>query len=189
MTEPTSRDPKGSDFDRLNDIIRAHSRRFTILGIILICLGFLAILFPLIASIAAKTMVGWLFLLTGAAVLYNAFQARDWSSALWSGAIGVLHLAVGVYLAFFPLTGLVGLTLLVGLLFLVQGGFEAAIAINHRPRRGWVWLAISGAASFILGLLLIAGLPGTALWALGLLLGLNFVSSGVSFIALARSTD
>ncbi len=184
MIAPT---PLTPDSDNRDQIVRAHRGRFTVLGIILIVLGLLAILFPLIASIAAKTMVGWFFLFTGAAVLFNAFQARDWSSALWSGAVGVLHLAVGVYLAFFPLTGLVGLTLLVGIMFLVQGGFEAAIALQHRPRRGWVWLAFSGVASVILGVLLIAGLPGTALWALGLLLGLNFLTSGMSFIALARS--
>lgn len=187
MTDPDHRSPPAIDGDTLTRIVHEHRKRFTWLGVILIVLGVLAVLFPLIASITAKTMVGWFFLLTGASVLYHAFQARDWSSALWSGAVGVLHLAVGVYLAFFPLTGLIGLTLLVGVAFLVQGGFEGVMAMRHRPRPGWLWLGFSGLASVILGVLLIGGLPGTALWALGLLLGLNFLSSGLSFIALARS--
>ena len=85
------------------------------------------------------------------------------------------------------MTGLVGLTLLLGLVFLLQGGFEGGMALRHRPRKGWVWLAVSGMASFGLGFLLIVGLPGTALWAIGLMLGINLLSSGISYVALARS--
>lgn len=175
------------DPDRLIEAIRANRGRFTTLGVILVLLGLLAILFPLLASIAAKVMIGWVFLLTGAAVLWHAFQARDWGAALWSGLIGVLHLAAGVWLAFFPLTGLVGLTFLMGALFVVQGLVEGWIALSHRPRDGWLWLALSGLASLILGVLLIGGLPGTALWALGLMLGVNLLTSGFSFLVLARS--
>lgn len=173
--------------DSVLDSIRAHRQRFTWLGVALVVLGILAILFPLVASIAAKVLVGWFFLMVGAATLYHAFQTRGWQSTLWSALIGVLNLAVGVYLAFFPLTGLIGLTFLAGIMFLVQGALEETIAFQHRPRTGWLWLAFSGLASLILGVLLIAGLPGTALWAIGMLVGLNALSSGVSFIALARS--
>ncbi len=167
--------------------IKANRTRFTRLGYVLIFIGVLAILFPLVASIAAKLMVGWFFLLIGATVLYHAFETRDWQSTVWNALIGLLNLSVGVYLALFPMTGLVGLTLLAGMMFLAQGVFEGTIALQHRPRQGWVWLALSGLASVILGVMLIAGLPGTALWALGMLLGLNALTSGMSFIALARS--
>jgi uncharacterized membrane protein HdeD (DUF308 family) len=71
--------------------------------------------------------------------------------------------------------------------FLMQGAAEAAIAWQYRPRAGWVWLGISAAASVALGVILIAGLPETALWALGMFLGINLISSGVSFVALARA--
>ena len=155
--------------------------------VIMIVLGLLAVLFPLIASIAVKVMVGWLLLLTGAGLLYHAFHARQWRSALLSGLIGVLHLAAGVYLAFFPMTGLIGLTALMAVLFLIQGGVEVAIALQHREMPSWSWLMLSGVASGILGLLLLAGLPGTAAWALGLMLGLNFLTSGVSFLSLVQA--
>ncbi len=173
--------------DLVEAAIRENRDKFQRLGWILVVIGVLAILFPLVSSIAAKGLVGWLLLLSGAAMLYHAFQARTWGSALQSGAIGLVNLALGVYLAFFPLTGLVGLTLLLGLVFLLQGGFEGGMALRHRPRKGWVWLAVSGMASFGLGFLLILGLPRTALWAIGLMLGINLLSSGVSFVALARS--
>lgn len=167
--------------------IREHSRRFTILGAILIVLGVLAILFPLVASIAAKLLVGWFLLLSGAAMLFYAFQARRWRSALWSGLVGVVYLAVGVYLVFFPLTGLLGLTALMAFLFLIQGGFEMAIWIQNRDAgRGMVWSLVSGLASLVLGIILLLGLPETALWALGIFLGINLLTSGIAFVTLAR---
>lgn len=172
--------------DQLTQIVRSHRDRFTWLGIALVLLGMLAILFPLLSSIAVKLMLGWFFLVVGAALLFAAFQMRDWGSAALAGLIGVLHLAAGVYLAFFALTGLIGLTLFVGLVFLAQGVVEGAMALQHRPRDGWLWLGVSAAASILLGGMLITGLPGTALWALGLFLGINLISSGVSFVALAR---
>ncbi|WP_300444891.1 HdeD family acid-resistance protein [uncultured Mameliella sp.] len=174
----------------LKQAIRENESSFRWLGIVLIVLGVLAILFPLVASIAAKVMLGWFLLITGAVMLWHAFQARSWRPALWLGLIGALQLAVGVYLAFFPLTGLIGLTVLLAMLFLVQGGIELALAWQHRPGHGmddnsWIWLGLSGAITILLALLLMAGLPGTALWALGLLIGLNFLSSGISFVMLA----
>lgn len=173
--------------DRMTQVVRQHRTRFTVLGAALIVLGILSILFPLLSSIAVKIAIGWFLLLSGATMLYAAFQLIQWKSALWTGIIGALQLAAGVYLAFFPLTGLVGLTFFIGLIFLFQGTAEAAMAWQYRPRAGWLWLALSAVASLALGVLLIAGLPQTALWALGMLLGINLISSGASFVALART--
>ncbi|SLN46277.1 HdeD family acid-resistance protein [Roseisalinus antarcticus] len=169
----------------LVDNIRENRTRLRWIGVGLLVAGTLAILFPLVASISAKALFGWFLLIVGAAVLWHAFQSRSWKGALLSGGIGVLQLALGVYLAFFPLTGLVGLTALVGILFALQGVAELAIAFGHREgAQGWGWMAFSGAASLALGLLLVLGLPGTALWALGLMLGINFLSSGIGLLAL-----
>ncbi len=169
------------------DAVRHYRRWFTLLGISLAVLGVLAFMFPLAASIAAKVLVGWVILLSGAALLYHAFQADRWRLRLWSGAIGLIYLITGVYLVFFPLTGLLTLTLLMGVLFVVQGLVELNIALAHRGSAGWGWLAGSAVMSIVLGLILVLGLPGTALWALGLLLGVNLIALGVAFFAMARA--
>lgn len=178
----------------LKQAVRENATRFRWLGVALIVLGLLAILFPLVASVATKILIGWVFLIAGALVLWHAFQSRSWRPAILSGLVGLLQLAVGVYLAFFPLTGLLGLTVLVSVVFLVQGVVELALSWQHRPGHGnegpgWVWMGISGLISLALGLLLLAGLPGTALWAIGLLLGINALSTGISFLALASTAD
>lgn len=175
--------------DDIMDAVRKFRTQFRNVGYLLIALGVLAILFPLLFSIAAKTLLGWIFLATGAVMLYHAFQSKEWQSAIWSGLIAVMHIALGVYLGFFALTGLIGLTLLVGVIFLLQGGVEAMIALQHRPKKGWGWLAFNGAATLAMGILLIAGLPSTALWAIGLLLGINFLTSGIAFVGLARASE
>lgn len=171
------------------DAVRQCRDRFRQVGYVLIALGVLAILFPLVFSIAAKAVLGWVFMLTGAALLYHAFQAKGWPSAIWSGLIAVMHLALGVYLGFFALTGLVGLTALMGIVFLFQGVFEAVMTAQHRPQKGWGWLALNGAATLIIGVLLIAGLPGTAFWTIGLFIGLNFLTTGIAFVALSQAAS
>jgi len=176
----------------LKRAIQDNARQFRTLGIVLIVLGAAAILFPLVASVAIKVLLGWFFLMTGGAVLWNAFQARGWSPALLSGLVGIIHLSIGVYLAFFPLTGLIGLTMLMAIVFLTQGVLEAAMAWQHRPGHGnegpgWAWMGLSAAVTIVLGVMLLAGLPGTALWALGLFAGINFLTSGISFVVLANT--
>lgn len=169
------------------DAIRDSKVWFIGLGVALIVAGVAALLFPLLASIAAKVMIGWLMLIAGAFTLWHAFQTRTWSSTLWNALIGLLSLAAGVYLAFFPLTGLIGLTLILGATFAVQGVFEVLMSLQNRERTGWVWILLSGALSVLLGVILLFGLPGTAAWALGLMVGIHFITSGASLIALARA--
>ncbi len=181
MTDPLSGLPPS-----VMDAVRAHRGRFRNVGIVMIAVGVLAILFPLVFSVVAKVALGWVFLITGAVLLWHAVQSRGWRSGLLAGVIALMHLALGVYLAFFALTGLVGLTLLLGTVFSMQGVAEGMIAIQHRPEKGWGWLAVNGIVTLALGFLLIAGLPGTALWAVGVMLGVNFVSTGIAMMALSR---
>jgi len=120
----------------LLSIVRKNRSRFRWIGIALVVLGVLAILFPLVFSIAAKIALGWFFLITGGLMLWHAFQAKEWGPALWSGLTALLHLALGVYPAFFALTGLVGLTLFLGFAFILQGAFEGdgwRFATGPRP--------------------------------------------------------
>ncbi len=101
--------------------------------------------------------------------------------------IGILYVILGGWLAFFPLTGILGLTLLLALGLLMEGVLEFTLGLKLRPADGWVWIVVSGVVSIAVGGLLFAGLPGSAAWAIGLLVGLNLISSGWSFIGLANA--
>jgi len=158
---------------------------FLALGIGLILAGLVAIAFPLLSSIAAKLVLGWLFLIGGVMLIVHAFQAPGWKGFLWELLVGILYVVVGGYLAFFPLTGLLTLAILLAALFLAEGVFEAIMAFQVRPHEGWVWLLLSGLAAIAVGVIIALGLPESAVWALGLLVGINLLFSGWSYVFLA----
>lgn len=158
---------------------------FLALGIVLIVAGLVAIAFPLFSTIAAKIMLGWLFLIGGAMMILHAFQAPGWQGFLWELLIGILYAVAGGYLAFFPLTGLLTLAILLAVLFIVEGIFEVIMALRVRPHEGWGFLLLSGLAALAVGVMIYMDLPGSAVWALGLLVGINLIFSGWSYVFLA----
>jgi uncharacterized membrane protein HdeD (DUF308 family) len=158
---------------------------FLALGIALIVVGLAAIAFPFISTVAAKIMLGWLFLIGGVMMIIHAFQAPGWGGFLWELLIGVLYAVVGGYLAFFPLTGLLTLALVLAILFIAEGIFETIMAFRVRPHEGWGWLLLSGIAALAVGVMIALDFPGSAVWALGLLVGINLLFSGWSYVFLA----
>lgn len=158
---------------------------FLALGIVLIVAGLAAIAFPLMGTIAAKIFLGWLFLIGGVMMIMHAFQAPGWQGFLWELLIGILYAFAGAYLAFFPFTGLITLALVLSVLFIIEGIFEVIQAFRVRPHEGWFWLLLSGLAALAVGVLIALGLPNSAEWALGLLVGINLLFSGWSYVFLA----
>jgi len=155
------------------------------LGIVMLLAGAAAIVFPWVFTIAAKIALGWIFLIGGVVLVVHALSTRAWTGFLWSLLIGLLYLVAGGWLAFFPFTGIITLTILLAALFLAEGALEVILAFRVRPHEGWGWLLLSGLVAIAVGVLIAYQLPGSAVWAIGLLVGVNLVATGVSFVALA----
>ena len=158
---------------------------FIVLGVVLILLGLAAIGAPLITTIAAKKFLGWLFLVAGISEVVHSFFARNWKGFIVDLLIGLLYACVGAWLAFFPLTGVIGLTLVLAITFMVEGVCKFAMGLQVRPLDGWMWVILSGVASIILGAMIFLGLPTSAAWAIGVLVGVNLLLSGLTFLAVA----
>ena len=158
---------------------------FLALGIVLIIAGLVAIAFPLLLSIAAKIFLGWLFLIGGIVMIAHAFSAPGWKGFIWELLIGILYLVAGGYLIFSPEAGLITLTILLAALFLAEGVAEVIMAFQVRPHEGWGWLLLSGIAALAVGPMIAMDLPGSATWAIGLLVGINLLFSGWSYVFLA----
>lgn len=163
------------------------AKGLTWLGIAFIVFGLIAIVFPLATTIAAKIFIGWLFIFAGAFQIWQSFSTREWGGFLWNLLIGVLYLLAGGWLAFDPFSGIIGLTVLLAMTFIAQGVMEAAMANNLRPKAGWGWMMFSGLIGVVAGILIISGLPSTAVWAVGLMVGINMISSGVAFLTLGSA--
>jgi uncharacterized membrane protein HdeD (DUF308 family) len=166
-----------------------HWRVFLIEGIILAILGLAAIALPPIAGLAVAVVIGWLFLIGGVVGLIATFNQKNapgfwW--ALFSAAIAVL--AGGVLLAN-PAQGLVTLTYVLIAFFLIDGVVIIIMALEHRREltNRWQWMMLGGVMDLVLAGILLASLPSSLAWALGLLVGIDLLFGGMSLIGMALS--
>ena len=174
--------------------IREHWVLFLIEGIVLVVLGLLAFIIPPIATIAVTIFLGWLFLISGVVGLVTTFWARHAPGFWWSLLSAVLAIAAGIVLLAWPISGAVSLTLLLIVFFTIEGVLSIMYALEHKKELSgrWGWMLTSGIIDLVLAAIILAGLPGTAAWALGLLVGINMLFGGTAMIAMAmhaRSTD
>lgn len=152
------------------------------LGIVFLVLGVLAILVPFIASLVTAIVLGWLLVLGGFVQGYHAIQNRRWANSTWALLGAALSVIAGLLIVAFPVTGTLSLTLILAAYFFAQGVLNTIRAIQHREMSFWGWLLFDGLLSVALGILILAGWPSTAVWALGLLVGIQLVIGGSSML-------
>ena len=177
-----------SDMQRaVRDTLRANWQLLLIQGAIMFILGILAIARPGESTIAVDVYIGWLFLFSGFVGLAAMFFADDAPAFLWTLLTAALSLIVGVLLLWHPAEGAVSLTLVLTAFFIVEGVFQIAASISYRDviPDSWGWMLASGIADLILAVLIIEGWPNTASWALGAVVGVNLMTSGMAIIMVA----
>src|SRR5262249_33500038 len=132
-------------------------------------------------------LIGWLFLISGVVGLFTTFYMRGLPGFWWSLFSAVIGIAAGLVLLAQPVTGALSLTFVLIAFFVVEGIVSIMYAIEHRTQLSgrWGWMLLSGIVDLILAGIIFAGLPGTAAWALGLLVGINMVFGGVAMIGMA----
>jgi uncharacterized membrane protein HdeD (DUF308 family) len=172
---------------QLGGAVSRHWVLFLSEGIALVILGLLALMAPAVASVAATVFFGWILLLSGIVGLFATFRARQAPGFGWSLLSALVGIVAGVLLLAWPVQGTVSLTAVLIAFLLVEGGVSIMYALEHRSALShrWGWMLASGILDVALGVLLLVGLPGTALWALGLLLGINLLFGGWALILMA----
>lgn len=167
--------------------LHEHWALFLVEGIILLILGLAAIALPPIATVAIEIIVGWLFLVTGIIGLISSFSMRKAPGFWWSLVSALLSDAVGIVLLAWPLSGALPLTVILIVFFVMDGVVSIMFALEHKRQLSgrWGWMLMSGVIDLALAGLILAGLPGTAAWAIGLLVGINLVFGGIALVAMA----
>lgn len=164
------------------DALRKAASWSIFLGIVLLVLGVVAICFPLASSIAAAIWVAWLLVIGGAVLLVHAIRVRQesgfWLKLLWS----IVYLVAGLLLLASPISGVLTLTLVLAVLWIVEGATAIALAFRLKPATPWGWVLFDGIVTVLLGLLVWIRWPGNAPWLLGLFLGISLISTGISLI-------
>jgi len=188
MTIPEDVDKEISKLrSEMSAAVTAHWKAFLIEGILLAVLGLAAMIVPPLASLAITIFLGWMFLISGIGGLILTFWARQMPGFWWSLISAALAVLAGGILLARPVQGVLTLTIVVGAYFLAEGVATIMYALEHRRELSsrWSWLLIAGILDLAVSFIIIAGLPGSAEWALGLLVGINLVFGGATLIGMA----
>lgn len=171
----------------LTGAMRPHWRLFLAEGIALVILGVLAVMAPAIASLAATVFFGWILLVSGVAGLFTTVRGRQVPGFGWSLLSALVGIVAGLLLLVWPLQGTLSLTAVLVAFLWIEGAVTIMYALEHRaaPSGRWRWMLASGVLDLALGLMIVLGLPGTALWALGLIVGINLLFGGWALILMA----
>jgi uncharacterized membrane protein HdeD (DUF308 family) len=156
---------------------------FVILGVSLVVLGIVALGSVVIASLAAAAAIGVLLLLGGAAEAVGAFWCRGWSGFFLELLSGVLSIVVGLLFLRAPGGALAALTLLLACFLMVSGFFKIVTAVVYRFA-AWGWSLAGGIVDVLLGVMIWQEWPASALWVIGLFVGINLLFRGFNWIAL-----
>jgi len=167
--------------------LRERWLAYLIEGILLVVLGAAAIVVPNWATLTVTIFLGWLFLVSGFAGLITTFWLKRAPGFWWSLLSAVLAVGAGVVLLARPAQGVLTLTIVIGAYFLAEGVTTIMYALEHRRELSerWSWMLFSGILDILISFLIISGLPGSAEWAIGLLVGINLLFGGSTLIGVA----
>ena len=180
--------PNIADIQRaVNRSLHEHWVLYLVEGVVLLVLGATAIVIPPLATLAASIVLGWLFLVSGVVGLFTSIWMRAAPGFWWSLISAVLGIIVGFWLLAQPVSGAVSLTIVLVAFFIIEGIASIMFALDHKRELSgqWGWMLVSGIVDLLLGAMIFGGLPSTAAWAIGLLVGINMVFGGSALIAMA----
>ncbi|NUR13817.1 MAG: HdeD family acid-resistance protein [Bradyrhizobium sp.] len=179
------------DFSRLQSVmsqaVKAHWKAFLFEGILLAVLGIAALILPPLASLAIAIFLGWMFLISGIGGLIVTYWARSTPGFWWSLISAALAVLAGLLLLARPMQAVLTLTIVLGAYFLAEGVATIMYALEHRRELSsrWSWLLVSGLIDIAISFMVITGLPSSAEWAIGILVGINLLFGGASMIGMA----
>ncbi|MFQ4141050.1 HdeD family acid-resistance protein [Chlorogloeopsis sp. ULAP02] len=154
------------------------------LSIALIILGILAIFMPGIASAFFTSVIGWISLISGVVMIVQSFQSKPVRGFWLNLIVGIFYAIAGIYILFNVGAALLALTFAFGILFIVEGIFTIIMAFTNRAGHRMSWLvALNGVITLILGIMVLNRFPFSAIWLIGLYVGLSLLMSGISLLA------
>jgi uncharacterized membrane protein HdeD (DUF308 family) len=172
-------------FDSASELqpLRAKSGWIVALGIIYVVAGLVALGSVVLATVATVFVVGIMMVIAGVAEVINAFQIKTWGKFLLWLLLGVLYIVAGFVTFENPLLAAALLTLLLGFSLVASGIMRIVLAFSMKEGAPWIWVALSGTITLLLGLVILAHWPVSGLYILGLFLGIDLVFAGASWIS------
>src|SRR6202163_4566918 len=167
------------------DIVRQASTLSIVWGVLLIVFGMVAIGSPFLAAVAVNLVIPWLIVLAGVVHSLLPFRAHGAGSMIWKLLVGLAYVFFGAYLLLHPLLGVASLTLVLASLFLIEGVLDVVLYFNLRPARGAGWVLFDGLVTLLLALFIGFHWPSSSAWAIGTLVGVSMIMSGVARVMMS----
>ena len=155
-------------------------------GAALVLFGMLAIASPMIAAVAVSVFISWMIVFAGVIHMVLAFYShRRTTSLIWKALVGLAYVAFGFYLLWHPLVSVASLTLILATLFLIEAVLDIMMWWKMRGAEGASWILMDAIVTLFLGGLIYVQWPSSSMWAIGTLVGVSLIMSGVSRLALS----
>jgi uncharacterized membrane protein HdeD (DUF308 family) len=167
------------------DIARQASTLSILWGVLLIIFGMVAIGSPFLAAVAVNILIAWLIVLAGVVHVMLGVRTHGAGSMIWKVLVGAASLFFGAYLIMHPVLGVASLTLVLAVLFEIEGILEIILFFNLRSLGGSSWLLIDGIVTLLLGVMIYMQWPSSAGWAIGTLVGVSMIFSGASRVMMS----
>ena len=164
--------------------LRAKWGWIVALGVVYVIAGFIALGSVAMATVASVLVVGVMMIVVGVAEVINAFQIKSWGKFLLWALLGVLYIIAGFVTFENPLLAAVLLTLILGASLVVSGIMRIVLAFSMKRETPWIWVALSGVITLLLGVLILMRWPVSSLYILGLFLGIDLIMAGAGWIGL-----
>jgi uncharacterized membrane protein HdeD (DUF308 family) len=166
------------------DGIKKNAKTAKFVGLLLMIAGILSIFMPFAAADALATIVGLLLAFGGISLLVLAFRAGSFGSGTMAFLVGALTLVAGIYVMARPDVALATVAVFLAMYFAVTGIVEAIYAFRVKPVQGWGWLLFGGIVSLLLGVFMWRQMPLSGAWAVGVLVGIRLLMSGLELLAI-----
>jgi uncharacterized membrane protein HdeD (DUF308 family) len=157
------------------------------LGILMIVAGVLAIADSLTAGVVVVIFVAWMAIFNGVVQIVYGFRAETGGRLVLEILLGLLYIVAGGFILMHPAGGLLALTLIIASFLVVYGVFAIVLAFQLRPHKGWGWVLFDALITLLLGCLIWAHWPLNSEWVVGTLLGISFIVSGVSRLMISMA--
>jgi len=164
--------------------LRAKWGWIVALGVVYLIAGFIALGSVAMATVVSVLIVGIMMIVAGVVEVISAFQIKGWGKFLLWALLGVLYIIAGFVTFENPLLAAVLLTLILGASLVVSGIMRIVLAFSMKRETPWIWVAVSGVITLLLGLLILMRWPVSSLYILGLLLGIDLIMAGAGWIGL-----
>ena len=155
------------------------------MGLLTAAIGVVMIIYPLATATVSTVFFGWALIITGGAQAVFAFSSDTAGSFFLKLLLGILYGIAGIALVAFPPAGVLSLTWVLAVMLLANAIIEMVLAFELPAGAGRGWFVASSIASALLGIMIIAEWPFSAVWTIGTLLGVAVLFNGISRIAIS----